>query len=371
MTTLRNVVCMGISSVVLAGCDQAPDPGGQAAGRVLLEPPAFSKVEGWGRLPDDRVLGTVSGVAVDAQDNVWVLHRPRTVPADGPGRAAPAVVVFDSDGNLVATWGGPTTAYEWPQNEHGIHVDDEGFVWISGTYCTGMNVDGMNPLNDDHILKLTANGDLVMQIGRANQSTGNADTENFHRVAAMQVFAPTNEVFVADGYGNHRIIVLDADTGAYKRMWGAFGNTPEDEHRCGPQFFAADAPAWDKDQFSIVHGLAVSDDGFVYVADRENGRVQVFTLSGEYLDQIDLGADADPMTAAFSADEAQRYLYVWGAGRLNVYERRMLEPLATIADDPGTDGPGHLMAADSNGNLYIARLAGGIEKLALTSAAGR
>lgn len=371
MATMRNVVCIAITSFVLTGCGQAPESDSQAPGRASIELPAFSKVEGWGSLPDDWMFGTVSGVAVDSQDNVWVLHRPRTVPADAQGRAAPSVVILDPDGNMVDAWGGPTTAYEWPQNEHGIHIDDDGFVWISGTYCTDMNIDGMNALNDDHVLKLTTTGELVLQIGRANQSAGNADTENFHRAAAMQVYTPTNEVFVADGYGNHRVIVLDADTGAYKRMWGAFGNTPEDEHRCGPQFFAPDAPAWDDDQFSIVHGIAVSDDGFVYVADRENGRVQVFTLSGEFLHEIDLGADADPMTAAFSADEAQRFLYVWGAGRLNVYERRSLEPLAAIDDDPGTEGPGHLMASDSRGNLYIARLAGGIEKLALTSAAGR
>ena len=223
--------------------------------------------------------------------------------------------------------------------------------------------------NDDHVLKLTPSGELVMQIGRAGESEGNADTENFHRVAAMQVHAPTNEVFVADGYGNHRVIVLDADTGAFKRMWGAFARAPVDEHRCGPSFVGPDAPSWNTDQFSIVHGIAVSNDGLVYVADRENGRVQVFTHGGEYVTQINLRPDANPMTIAFSPDDEQRYLYTWSLGQIHVHDRQSLELATAIDDDPSSEGPGHLMASDSQGNLYLARLAGGLEKLVLTAAA--
>lgn len=361
MRAMRNLFCAAITCLVLASCGAAPQS----------EAPVFSKVQGWGALPDDLVLGTVSGVAVDAQDNIWVLHRPRTVAADGPGTSAPAVVRFDAAGTMLDAWGGPSVDYAWPQNEHGIHVDGEGFVWISGNYCSETNIGGTNPPNDDHILKLTADGDLVMQIGSPGASTGNADTENLHRAAAMQVHAATGELFVADGYGNHRVIVLDADTGAYRRMWGAFGNVPRDDHRCDPRFLGPDAPAWDQDQFSIVHGLAVSNDGFVYVADRENARVQIFSLSGEYQDQIDLGTDSDPMTAAFSPDAEQSLLYVWGAGQVNVYQRSTLASVAEIATAPGSEGPGHMMAVDSLGSIYLARLAGGIEKLELTSAAGR
>jgi len=369
MSMIRNVF-VGIAALALTGCGEAPEPevlanNTRGASSAL---PTFVKDAGWGTLPNDWVLGTVSGVSVDAQDNVWVLHRPRSVPAEQAHRAAPAVVVLNADGDDIDAWGGPTTDYEWPQNEHGIHIDPDGFVWISGTYCTGMDMDRI-PVNDDHVLKLTPSGELVMQIGRAGESEGNADTENFHRVAAMQVHAPTNELFVADGYGNHRVIVLDADTGAFKRMWGAFGRSPVDEHRCGPSFVGPNAPSWNADQFSIVPGIGVSNDGLVYVAARENGRVQVFTMGGEYLSQIVWGSDANPMTVAFSPDEEQRYLYIWSAGQIHVHERRSLEPLTAIDDDPNVQGPGHLMATDSQGNLYLARLGGGLEKLVLTNAA--
>lgn len=356
---------------LLAACGASEQAQTDSSADAETAYPTFSVIDGWGSPADSLVLGTVAGIAVDPNDNIWVLHRPRTIPAEQAARAAPPVVVFDADGNMLDAWGGPAVEYEWPQNEHGIHIDNDGFVWISGNYCTNWINEGLRPVNDDHLLKLTMDGELVQQFGFANASMGNADTKNFHRPAAMQVHAATNEIFIADGYGNHRVIVLDADTGAYKRMWGAFGGTPQDDHRCGVSFFGSDAPAWDSDQFSIVHGLAVSDDGMVYVADRENGRVQIFDLNGEYLSQIELGADSDPMTVAFSADETQRFLYVWGANRINVYEREPLSLLTTIDDDPGTGGPGHMMATDSQGNIYMARLAGGLEKLELTSAAGR
>ena len=366
MNTMRNAVSLGLAITVLAACGQAPETDAEAAlDGANSAFPSFTRVAGWGALPDNLVFGTVSGISVDAQDNVWVLHRPRTVAAEGAQRAAPPVVVLDADGNMLDAWGGSTTAYEWPQNEHGIHVDDAGFVWISGNYCTNWINEGRRPANDDQVLKLTADGELVIQIGGANESMGNDDTRNFHRPAAMQVYAPTNEVFVADGYGNHRIIVMDADTGAYKRMWGAFGNAPQDDHRCGTGFFGPDAPAWDADQFSTVHGLAVSDDGIVYVADREHGRLQLFSVAGEYLDQIDTGSGGNIMTAAFSADAEQEYLYLWGADQIQIYDRQSLELLTTIADAPDAGGPGHMMSVDSQGNLYLARLAGGVEKYAL------
>ena len=172
--------------------------------------------------------------------------------------------------------------------------------------------------------------------------------------------APSNELFVADGYGNRRVVVFDAASGAFKRLWGAFGREPADDPRCGAQFLGADAPAWNREQFSIVHSLAVSDDGLVYVADRENGRVQVFTLAGEYLRQIE--DDTLLMSVALSPDAEQRYLYVWGGGAIQVFDRSSLTLVTTIPDRPNA-GPGHLMATDSSGNLYVARLGGGIERL--------
>lgn len=371
MSMMRSVLLVGITTVAIAGCGPASQPEVAATSSAPPPLPTFVKHADWGDLPNGWIFGSVSGVAADSQGKVWVLHRPRSVPVEDADRAAPPVVVFDLEGNFVDAWGGPATNYEWPQNEHGIHIDNDGFVWISGNYCTAIANERLESVDDDQVLKLTQDGELVRQIGRASQSGGNADTENFHRPAAMAVHAPTNELFVADGYGNHRVIVLDAETGAFRRMWGAFGRTPIDDDRCGPSFVGPDAPPWNTDQFSIVHGIDVSDDGLVYVADRENGRVQVFTLSGEYLAQVDLGPDANPMTVAFSADEEQRYLFTWSAGQIHVHDRQSLDLLTVIDDDPSSRSVGHLMATDSQGNIYLARLDGGIEKLVLTGAATR
>ena len=161
-------------------------------------------------------------LTVDGRDQVWVLHRPRTVPNEEQGTAAPPVLVFDIDGTFVRAWGGPGDGYEWPANEHGIHADHEGNIWIGGN--------GSEPSSDDMLLKFTPEGELLLQIGHRGQSRGNADTQNLKRPAESFVYPPTNEVFVADGYGNRRVIVLDATTGAFKRMWGGFGGEPRDPH---------------------------------------------------------------------------------------------------------------------------------------------
>ena len=175
-----------------------------------------------------------SSIAVDAQDNVWVLHRPRTLPANQSAMAAPPVMVFDRAGNFVKGWGGAGSGYEWPEREHGIHIDYKAYVWIGGNNCPARALSGLQPRGDDQLLKFTQDGKFVKQIGHSTQSKGNADTKNLHQPADAVVYPKTNEVFVADGYGNHRVIVLDADTGAFKRMWGAFGNKPVDNDECPP-----------------------------------------------------------------------------------------------------------------------------------------
>ena len=162
-------------------------------------------------------LGEVTSIAIDAQDHAWVLHRPTTVYPHQKGRAAPPVLEFDANGNFVQAWGGPGEGYEWPVSEHGIYVDHRNFVWITG-----------NVGDDDMILKFTKEGKFVLQIGKRGQSKGNTDTRNVHRASDVVVNPKTNEVFVADGYGNRRVIVFDGDTGAFKRMWGAYGNVATD-----------------------------------------------------------------------------------------------------------------------------------------------
>jgi hypothetical protein len=199
-------------------------------------------------------------------------------------------MIFDAAGNFIRGWGGAGAGYEWPEREHGIHIDSKGFVWVGGNNCPGRNLPGLKALGDDQLLKFTQAGKFVMQIGHRSQSKGNADTVNFQQPADAVYYAKTNELFVADGYGNHRVIVVDATTGAFKRMWGAFGNKPADNYGCPPPSLSSVPDGPGPAQFSIVHAIRVSNDGMVYVADRENRRVQEFTLEGKFVKQVGRGS---------------------------------------------------------------------------------
>src|SRR6202022_3758564 len=187
---------------------------------------------------------------------------------DQVSMAAPPVLVFDGAGNFIQAWGGPGSGYEWPEREHGIHIDYKGFVWIGGNNCPARGLAGLKPVGDDQLLKFTQAGKFISQIGHSSESTGNADTRNLHQPADAVVYRKANELFVADGYGNHRVIVFDADTGQFKRMWGAFGNKPVDDDHCEivtPKTFS-DGPG--PEQFSIVHPIRVANDEMVYVGAR-------------------------------------------------------------------------------------------------------
>ena len=334
------------------------------------EIPTFEVDPSWPKLRAGWVLGQVASAASDEQDHIWLLHRPRSVRA---GReTGPPVMEFDQAGNYLRGWGGPGEGYDWPQSEHGIFVDHAGYVWIGGQG------------DEDQILKFTKDGTFVMQIGRGGRPKTNQDTENFWRPADVFVYPPTNELFVADGYGNKRIIVFDAETGKYKRMWGAFGNVPTDDAPGG----AADAPdpnrmlATEFDssdpgppQFSTIHGVKVSNDGLVYAADRGGKRVQVFTTEGKYLAQtwIDrwclatgqgCGNGETAASVAFSADGEQRFLYVASRSpaRIWVLDRKTLEPLHSFGRPgiaPGEFAVLHHMTTDSEGNLYTSEVQDG------------
>src|SRR6185436_4622522 len=224
--------------------------------------------------------------------------------------AAPPVMVFDAAGNFVKAWGGPGAGYEWPEREHGIHVDNRGFVWITGNNCPTNGIAGLKPVADDQILKFSQDGKFALQIGHSNRSKGNADTANVHRAADVFVRPETGELFVADGYGNHRIAVFDANSGKFKRMWGAFGNKPVDDDHCEvvaqTSFPAGPGPQ----NFSIVHAIRVAKDGMVYVADRENRRVQAFRADGMFVKQLIKTDTQFARDLTLSADPGQQFLYV-------------------------------------------------------------
>jgi hypothetical protein len=324
--------------------------------------PTFALEPGWPKVPEKWKLGDPSSFAVDAQDNIWLLHRPRTLKADQASMAAPPILVFDPAGNFIKAWGGAGSGYEWVEREHGIHIDHKGFVWLGGNNCPGLKLPGLKPVADDQLLKFTQDGKFVLQIGGSNQSKGNADTKNVHRAADTWVHPPTNELFVADGYDNHRVVVFDADTGAFKRMWGAFSNKPVDDDHCEnvpkPSFADAVGPQ----NFSIVHALRVANDGMVYVADRENRRVQLFTNDGKFVKQLIKTDTPFARNLALSPDREQQFLYVGNGKDIVVVDRKTLEIAGAIAG-PGMLGGGHQIATDSKGNIYVAATGNGMQKL--------
>jgi len=357
-----------VAAVAFLGhVDLAKNAAAQA--RAPREVPRFEVDPTWPKLPAKWVWGQVSSVSVDERDHAWILQRPGTIRTDQKGRAAPPVMEFDAAGNFIQGWGGPGAGYDWPEIEHGIYVDPRGFVWIGG-----------NGKTDHHLLKFTRDGKFVMQIGKKGASKGNTDTENVNQAADTFYHAKTNELFVADGYGNRRLIVFDADTGAFKRMWGAFGNAPADKVPPKPKVpEESRIPAMEEtgngpDQFvPPVHAARVSNDDLVYVSDRGGKRVQVFTLDGKFLSQtfVDRWCEAPHCgngqtvaSTAFSHDREQRYLYVASRSpaRIWVYDRKTMQPLDSfgrLGIAPGEFYVLHHMNTDSKGNLYTTEVQDG------------
>ncbi len=334
-------------------------------GALAANAPRFELDKAWPRLPENFRFGDVSSIAIDAQDNVWVLHRPRTLQGEAAKQAAPAIVIFDNAGNYLRSWGGDAKSgegFEWPQREHGIHIDYKGYVWIGGNNCVGRDLPGRKPVSDDQLLKFTQDGKFVMQIGKAFTSKGNADTVNLQQPADVWVHAKTNEIFVADGYGNHRVAVFDADSGKFKRLWGAFGDKPLDNFACPPPSLKAVPDGAGPDQFSIVHAIRVANDGMVYVADRENRRVQVFTAEGKFLRQYIRHNAPFARNVALSPDAEQKYLYVGGGIDIVILDRKSLKFVDVIGGG-GLLGGGHQIATDAKGNIYVAQTNRGLQKL--------
>jgi DNA-binding beta-propeller fold protein YncE len=329
-----------------------------ATAAQAAEPPKFQVDAAWPKtLPNNWIMGQAAGVAVDAQDHVWVVQRPRTLTDDekaasfSPPRTkccvpAPPVMEFDADGKLLQAWGGPGQGYDWPQNEHGIHVDHKGFVWLAA-----------NGEQDGHILKFTRDGKFVLQIGKPGAQTNSNDTSRLGRPAHMVVDSATNEVYVADGYRNTRIIVFDGDTGAYKRHWGAYGKPPTDVQL--PPYDPAAAPA---QQFrNPVHCVRIAQDGLVYVCDRQNNRIQVFRKDGTFVKetqvQKDTLGDGAIFDIAFSNDKPQRHMFIADGANHRIWTL-LRDPLQVVSHFgqggryPGQFYAPHNVSLDSKGNIY-------------------
>jgi DNA-binding beta-propeller fold protein YncE len=330
-----------------------------AYGADQVEAPYFEVDPYWPKpLPNHWVLGSAIGVGVDSRDHVFVIHRrnsfnerteigaatdPKTGTCCIP---APNILEFDPEGNLINSWGGPSEDYEWPRSNHGLTVDHKDNIWIGG-----------NGRGDSHILKFTRDGRFLQQIGVPGQSPDSLSREHFGRVAKVSFLASTNEAFVADGYGNKRVVVLDADTGEFKRFWGAYGGEPDDTDL--GRYDPTQPPAR---QFrNPVHCAEPSRDGLIYVCDRPNDRIQVFRADGtyiteEFIEPMTLG-DGSVWDITFSGDDEQRFLFLADGKNMKVWilERRTLEVLTSFGDggrQPGQFFAVHSIAADSKGNLY-------------------
>ena len=332
----------------------------RATDRQMVQAPRFEVDPVWPKpMPNHWILGSVIGVGVDSRDHVFIIHRgdstlnQRTeagLNANPPiaecCASAPPILEFDPAGNLVKGWGGPGEGYVWPGSNHGVAVDDKDNIWIGG-----------NGPTDSHILKFSHEGKFLQQIGTPGQGSASNDSTHFGRVAKITFDAKAGEAYVADGYGNQRVAVLDMNSGKLKRFWGAYGNKPDDA-RMPP--YDPSAPL--AQQFrNPVHCAEPTNDGMVYVCDRPNDRIQVFQKNGKFVKEVRIvpatRGDGSVWDIAFSKDAAQKYMYLADGKNERVYvmDRLSLEILTSFGDggrQPGQFFAVHSIATDSKGNIY-------------------
>ena len=341
---------------------------GEAAFGAGGQAPMFEVDPLWPQpLPNHWLVGPMIGIAVDARDHIWVVHRntlnqfvlnteigiiSEVSECCQPG---PPVLEFDQEGNLISSFGGPseTGEYDWPESNHGLAIDNMGNIWIGG-----------NGGNDKHVLQFATDGTFLKQIGDpdAREGRNSLDEMNFGQVAKLSNHPATNELFVADGYGNKRVAVLDATTGALKRFWGAYGEVPDDEeYATMTRWSARDGTAPPPQFQGPVHCAEPSTDGLVYVCDRGADRVQVFQLDGTFVQEVLIApntrSQGSTWDIAFSPDEAQTYLYLADGQNMKVYIilRETMEVLTSFGDggrQPGLFFAVHSIDTDSDGNIY-------------------
>jgi hypothetical protein len=327
--------------------------------------PKFAVDPYWPKpLPEGWILGQVSGIAVDRNDHIWIVHRPNTLVDDEKGaqlnppatkccKAAPPVLEFDREGNLLRHWGGPGAGYEWPKSEHGLFADDDGNIWV-----------GANDPEDHHLLKFTADGKFLQQIGKAKSTGGSNSTTQLGRPAHMVIDSSNGEMYIADGYLNRRVIVLDSKSGEYRRHWGAYGNKPNDDKQV-----AYDPKAPLAQQFANpVHCVRLSHDGLVYVCDRQNDRIQVFTKGGKFVKEFRVEQqtmqNGSVWDLVLSEDRAQKYIFLADGANSQVIvllreDGSVLSTVGRAGRMAGQFKWVHNIAVDSKGNIYTAEVGTG------------
>lgn len=374
-------MCAGLVAVLLALGAFSAAPETDAQGSRGKQSPMFKVDPLWPKpLPNHWVLGSVTGVAVDSQDHIWITHRGADSlgnnekgailnPPTGCCVPAPQVLEFDQAGNLLSNWGGPGQGFDWPQSTGGITVDHKGNVWIAAAGqpetaarpAGAPSAGGARPAaapkpQDAHVIKFSRTGQFLLQIGKAGKVEGSNSTTGLNRPAGIRVDPATNEVYVADGFGNHRVVVFDADTGAYKRHWGAYGEKPDDGS-LGPY----DSNATPAKQFRTVSCAATSKDGLVYVCDRQNDRIQVFQKNGKFVREAFVSkttlGDGSVWDIAFSPDPQQRFIYVADGHDKKVFalRRDTLDVVSSFGDGGRLAGQFYgvgSIAVDSKGNVY-------------------
>jgi DNA-binding beta-propeller fold protein YncE len=329
-----------------------------AADGPMVEIPMFEVDPLWPKpIPGEGLLGMTIGASVDADDNVWIVHRGSSTlhnnekgaelnpPISICCKAAAPVLAFNADGDMVRSWGGKGEGYEWPESMHGVFVDSKNNVWLGG-----------NGAKDSQILKFTKDGKFIMQSGHQGKNEGSNDPVNFGRVAQIYIDPKSNKGFVADGYKNRRVAVIDPDSGKIEKWWGAYGNKPNDDPQ-GPY-----KPTEVGQQYrSPVHCVALSNDNLLYVCDRQSDRVQIFTPDGKFIkEQLfakDTLASGSTWEIAFSKDPAQKFIYLTDGQneRVRIVERESMKELASFGRggrQPGEFYGVHSIAVDSKGNIY-------------------
>jgi sugar lactone lactonase YvrE len=321
--------------------------------------PSFEVDPSWPlEMPNKWIMGSVTAVFVDASDHVWVTHLPETLTPEETSAVqdpplgtccvpAPVVIEFDAEGNVVQGWGDPATqdVSEFPRNAHGLFVDHNDFVWV-GTY------------RHHRVMKFTRSGELVMTLGEYDVNAGSNDTDLLGGPAGIWVDPANNEVYIADGYRNRRVIVFDGETGAYLRHWGAYGEAPDDDYDFGDRDPDGPPPR----EFSTVHGLMGSADGHIYVADRRGNRIQVFQQDGTFVSEKIIApltrASGSAFVVGLSPDAEQQWLYLADGTNHKVWILRRAD--MEVVGEFGRGGRQvgqflrpHGMSVDSRGNIYV------------------